>query len=418
MVSFSYENNCKAFSPFRQAIDTVFTYNSEISDMHKNIKTLTWFNFFTDFSLYAPIAIIYFAKVSGSYTLGMSIFSIVMISSALFEVPTGIFSDYIGRRKTVIFGALSAVLFTIFYAMAQSYWILVIGALFEGLARSFYSGNNNALLHATLAETNDEHQYEEYLGRTSSMFQIAAAIAAIAGSLLASWSFTLIMWLSVIPQLICLFLSFKIIEPKVKIQESGNVYAHLKEAFWYFIHNKKLRLLSISSMVTHALGESTYNFRAAFIATLWPLWAIGFARSLSSIGASLSFHFSGRIIKKYGHFKILLVGCTANRVINILATTFVTVFSPLFMALTSLFFGLMVVAENSLMQKEFADKQRATMESLNSFGGNMLLGIVSILIGFIADLLSPSTAILLAQIAMIPVIYIYWKLFSNEKSSL
>jgi len=56
--------------------------------MHRNIKVLTWFNFFTDFKLYAPIAILYFAQVSGSFALGMSIFAISTVSAAIFEIPT------------------------------------------------------------------------------------------------------------------------------------------------------------------------------------------------------------------------------------------------------------------------------------------------------------------------------------------
>ena len=70
--------------------------------MKQNIRILTWFTFFTDFKLYAPLAIIYFAQVSGSFALGMAIFSIARISSALFEIPTGVFSDRIGRKKTII----------------------------------------------------------------------------------------------------------------------------------------------------------------------------------------------------------------------------------------------------------------------------------------------------------------------------
>jgi MFS family permease len=104
---------------------------------HRNIRILKWFNFFIDFRLYAPIAILYFSKVTGSFALGMSIFSITMIASALFELPTGIFSDKIGRRKTVILGATAAVLFSIFYAIGGSFWMIAIGAVFEGLSRSF-----------------------------------------------------------------------------------------------------------------------------------------------------------------------------------------------------------------------------------------------------------------------------------------
>src|SRR3989344_252313 len=110
--------------------------------MHKNIKLLTWFNFFTDFKLYAPIAILYFAQVSGSFALGMSIFSISTISSAIFEIPTGIYSDFIGKRKAIIFGAISAVIYSTLYAIGQSYLFLVVGAVFNGISQAFYSGNN------------------------------------------------------------------------------------------------------------------------------------------------------------------------------------------------------------------------------------------------------------------------------------
>lgn len=89
--------------------------------LDKNIRLLTWFNFFTDFRLYAPVAIIYFSSVTGSFALGMSIFSVSSISAAFFELPTGIFSDYIGRTKTVIAGSIAAAISVFFYALGFSY---------------------------------------------------------------------------------------------------------------------------------------------------------------------------------------------------------------------------------------------------------------------------------------------------------
>ena len=203
--------------------------------MNRNIKLLTWFNFFTDFKLYAPVAIIYFSQVSGSFALGMAVFSIATVSSAFFEIPTGIFSDMIGRKKTVILGAFFAVLYVVLYALGASFIFLAIGALLEGLSRSFYSGNNDALLHDSLSSEKQEHLYEKYLGRIGAMFQIALATSAVLGGVIAYWSFPLVMWLSVIPQIICLILAFKIIEPRAHIVESGNVYKHLIEASRLFV---------------------------------------------------------------------------------------------------------------------------------------------------------------------------------------
>jgi MFS family permease len=381
----------------------------------RNIKVLTWFNFFTDFKLYAPVAIIYFSRVSGSFALGMSIFSIAMISSALFEVPTGIFSDRIGRRKTVILGALCAVLYSVFYAWGQFYWILVIGAIFDGLSQSFYSGNNDALLHDTLAQTNDEHKYDEFLGRVSAMFQVALGVSAICGSILASWSFPFIMWLSVIPQLLCVLLSFLLVEPKINTKKSGNILYHFHHAYRNFLSNKKLRLLSLSSIIGFGFGEASYQFQSAFYNTVWPVWAIGIAKTLSNVGAAISFHFSGRLIKKFDSAKILVADNLFNRFMNIIATAFPSVLSPLLMSSTSIFFGVTTVARSSLMQKEFTNEQRATMGSLNSFAGSMFFGLVAFFVGLVADKLSPAHAFLILQLFMFANLLVYWKLFKHTR---
>ncbi len=382
--------------------------------LHKNIKILTWFNFFTNFKLYAPVAIIYFAKVTGSYAMGMSIFSIVMISSAIFEIPTGIFSDFIGRRKTVIFGSLASFIYATFYAFGGSFFFLMIGAIFEGLSKSFYSGNNDAFLHDTLAENKNEHQYDEFLGKVSSMFQVALAISAIFGSILANWSFALIMWLSVIPQFFCLCLSFFLIEPKIRSSKSGNIFEHLKEASSNFIKNKKLRLLSITSILGYGFGEANFLFQSAFYSTIWPIWAIGIAKTLSYLGATISFHISGKIIKKIGRVKILIIDNLYNRMVNILSTAFPTILSPLFMSTTSIFYGVTTVAKSALMQKEFKNEQRATMGSLNSLFGSIFFGILAFTLGYLADKVKPARALMSLQILQLINLWFYLKLFKND----
>jgi len=354
--------------------------------------------------------------VSDSFALGMSVFSIAMISSALFEIPTGVFSDRIGRQKTIILGATAAVFYSVFYAIGQSFWILAIGAVFEGLSRSFYSGNNDALLHDTLSENNAVDQYEEVLGKISSMFQLALGISAIVGGILATWSFPLIMWLSVIPQGICMLLAFKLREPTIHSHLSGNIFQHLQEAYKKFLCNKKLRLLSITHVIGYSFGEAGYQFQSAFYNTLWPVWAIGIAKTFSNVGAFFSFRFSGRLIKKYNTLRLILIDNIYSKVINIFSVLFPTILSPLLMSSTSIFFGITSVAKNSLLQKEFTSEQRATMGSLNSFAGSIMFGIIAFILGLVADLLSPARAILIFQILQITNIFLYFKLFKHHNT--
>ncbi|MFH1601625.1 MAG: MFS transporter [Candidatus Shapirobacteria bacterium] len=382
----------------------------------KNIKLLTWFNFFTDFKLYAPVAIIYFSQVSGSYVLGMSVFSIIMLSAAIFEVPTGIFSDLIGRRKTLILGALFSALGLVFYALGGSYFFLILGAILEGLSRSFYSGNNDALLYDTLAETQQEAEYHVFSGKVDSMFQVALAISAIIGTVIAHWSFSLVLWLSVLSQLTCLGISIFTIEPKIKIQETANVFAHIKEALKNFSKNAKLRHLSLASILDYALGESSYQFRSAFVNTLWPLWAIGISKALSHIGSALSYYFSGKLINKFTELNILIYKKVYGVIINILSLGFPTIISPALMSTTSFFHGVSMTAKNNLLQKEFSSEQRATMGSLNSLFGSLTFSAVSLLLGLFADKIGPTKALLLLQPASLSVLYLYCKLKKKYSS--
>ena len=381
----------------------------------KNVRLLKIFNFLIGFSLFAPLAIIYFSKVSGSFTLGASIFGITMLASALLEVPTGIWSDKVGRKGTIILGSWARVIAFILYAIGLSYWWLVAGAIFEGLSRSFYSGNNDALLYDTLADNGLEDQYSEHLGKTSSTEQLALAISAGVGSIIANFSFTYLMWFSVISQVIMLIISYGFIEPKSRRKLNTNIYSDLKEAVSLFVHNKKLRLLSITSIIDYSFSEMMYQFRAAFINTVWPLWAVGFANVLSNLGATISFYYSGKILRKFKATSLLFFDTIRGKITGLISYGLPSLFSPLLMATGSLMFGVNTVAENKLMQAEFSDHQRATMSSLNSLGGSLGLAGMSVLLGGLADAMSPAKALLTLNIISMPIIYLYYLLFKHSR---
>lgn len=383
--------------------------------LKKNIKLLSIFNFLIGFSLFSPLAILYFSQVSGSYTLGTSIFGATMLSSAIFEVPTGILSDKIGRKYTMVLGSWSRLLAYVFYAVGFSYWWLLIGGIFEGLSRSFYSGNNDALLYNTLADENRLDSYEESQGKVSSTEQLAMGISAGLSGLIAIFSFHYLLWFSVAIQVALLIVSYLIIEPSFRKKLNTNVIAHTKEAVILFIKNKKLRLLSIASIISYSTSELKWQFGSAFVATVWPLWAIGISKMLPSFGASVSFYFSGKLIRKFKAITVLLFDSIYGKVISFISLLFPGIFSPILMSTPSLLFGVSNVAEKTLMQHEFSDHQRATMSSLNSLGGSIGFAIMSVVLGGLADSLGPAEALIILTVIGLPVIYLYWRIFKDHQ---
>ncbi len=381
--------------------------------MLRNIKLFYYLNFFTDFRFYYPVAILYYSQVTGSFALGMSIFSIATVSATIFELPTGIFSDFLGRKRTVILGSFTALTSVFFYALGGNFLFLAAGAIFEGLSRSFYSGNNSALLYDSLAQKNQLDKYEEISGKTSSMSQFSAGIAAILGGILGAYSFSLVFWLSAISQLICFGLSFLFIEPKKVSQESTNIFSHLKEAVMNFRRNNKLRLLSLSDILSFGIGEAQWVFRSAFVVLVWPAWALGIAQAMANIGATLGFFFAGSLIKRFGKFQLLIFASVYGRIAGFIALIFPNIFSPILQSSGSAFFGTNNVIIGSLMQKEFSGQQRATMGSLNSFAGSLLFAVFALILGWIADKTGVIYALIIVNTLLIPITFIYYKISKN-----
>ncbi len=385
--------------------------------IHKNIQLLAWFNFCLDFRIYNAIAIIYFAQISGSYTLALWLFSLVSISSSLFEIPTGVFSDMIGRKKTLILGQIASILAVTWYALWWSFLLLAIGAILEWLSRSLFSWNNSALLYDSLKEIWEEKSFSEYEWRVNSMYQIALAISALIWSIVLLYeSFQILFFLSIIPQIIGLIIASQIIEPKLHDKKiSVNIFSHLSEAFSNFRKNFKLQILSIASITNNTLDASIHKFFPVLIAILWPNWAIPLAKVCSHIFATIWFRISGRLVKKFWEYKILLWDHSLNYIIGLLIIVYPTIATPLIKSITSLGFWIGSTAENSLLQKEFSDSQRATMGSFNSLAGSIAFWIWSLCLWYVADSIGIISALLFAQILSWITIFFYWFLYKKYK---
>ena len=386
----------------------------------RNIALLGIFNFCCDFRIYAPIAVVYFAHVTGSYALAVLLFSIAKIASTALEVPTGIVSDRVGRKLTIIAGQLASIVSIACYALAGDFRMLAVGAAFEGLAFSCFSGNNEALLYDTLKDENRHDQYADYQGRVSSMFQIALATsAALAAVALLGFGMRLLFLLSVIPQVVGLVVAFLFHEPAQHDRRfETNLFAHLTDAFVAFARNARLRDLSVASILGFAIGEANHMFYPAFFALLWPSWALGIAGFLTHGFAALGFRAAGRSIRRFGELRVLVWSSVASKVLVLGAVAIPNATSPAVSSLASLLFGPNVIAQGSLMQKGFTDAQRATMASLIAFGGNLLFALVVYALGALADRVGPRYALLTAEILAISVPLLYWRLYRSVTADL
>ena len=266
----------------------------DMSPTRRNVRLLGWFNFCNDFRIYGPVMVVYFAQVTGSYADAVLILAIAKIGSSLFELPTGVFSDFVGRRKTLLSGQIANILCIAAYGAGSSFTVLAIGALLEGLSFALFSGNQDAFLYDTLKDEEAQQEFAEYQGRLSAMFQAALAVSALVSAIVLLWlPLRSLFWLSLVPQTVGLVIGFLTTEPARhgRVIET-NLLAHLRDALVPFRRDAKLRDVSIAAMLGFALGEAKHMFFPAYFATLWSSSGLGIASMLTHAFAMLGFRAS------------------------------------------------------------------------------------------------------------------------------
>ncbi|QUQ67126.1 MFS transporter [Kutzneria sp. CA-103260] len=388
--------------------------NSADQTVTRNVRLLSWFNFFGDFRMYGPIMVIYFAQVTGSYTAAASLLAVKMLSSAAFEVPTGVLSDRLDRRGTMIAGAVVMVAAHLGYAGASGYGLLLAAVVLEGLATSLWSGNNESLLYDTLLEAGREEEFPRHSGRVNSMFQIALALAAAIGGVVAgAWSPRVVVVLSVVPQVLCVLVALRVREPRVHGPLESNVLVHLGSALRGIRRNPVLRRMTLVSALRYS-SESAAQLSPVFVAGLWPLWALGLWRTFGHGMSFVGFRVSGWVIGRVGAARTLLFGELFDNVANFVALVKPTVFSPVLLGSPA--YGMSTIAQQTLLQREFTDRERATMGSLASLLGSVLYALVALGAGLVADRWGIVPALLAIQAVALIALPLAWWVHAHASS--
>ncbi len=377
--------------------------------------------FFGGMTFYYPVAVLAYAQIAGSFTAAMSVFSIYSLSQFLMELPTGILSDKMGRKKTIIAGSICEVLATILYVAAfdspHGLYILLAGAFLNGTSGAFFSGNNEAMLHDSLTYYRQEKYFAHLIGRQQSMEQLALAFTGLAAAfvLWLGYGYKMLFILTLAPVIASLLCAWLTIEP-IKKTESEPLPSlhHFVKSLKLIVQNKTLLLLTIATVWRKGWGESSNNLMPAFIGSLWSEKNVPLYRTMQSMMGFVTFWFSGKIVMHLGYARALIwsekismiVGCTAYSLNNMI--------SPFLMILTQVTYAMRITATSSLQQSHFSQEQRATMGSVISFLESVFKAFCLLVLGFLTDIFSPTHALLFTLMLTIPVHLVYKKIYRDD----
>ncbi len=142
--------------------------------------------FLGEFLPIAPVLILYYTANGLNSTQIFTIQAIFHVGVLLLEVPSGYLADVIGRRKTLVLGAVFYPLGVVVYALGHGFVAFVLAELAWAVSVSMRSGCDSALLFDSLRQLGREGEYRRFEGRCSLFARGGTAVSSVAGGLLAS----------------------------------------------------------------------------------------------------------------------------------------------------------------------------------------------------------------------------------------
>ena len=354
--------------------------------------------------LYA-LAIIYFEQITHSYALAMLVWSITSLTQTFTEVPTGIFSDKIGRRKTLICAAYSVLTAILLWALAGQFecmWLLFIGAVFWGLCDSLISGTLDALMYETMEELNQKENFPLFYAQTNFWNQFGLATSTLFAAFITYFfSLQTLAWLSLFTMIGQLITAYLFVEPKrITEQRKTTSMVHFFIAFRRLWRNKRLRFYAWFTLINESVGEAYTHIEAAYFQTLIKEWLINIMRFIKQVSGMLGFAFVP-YVKRFGMVRLFFTSVTVNEVLKTIGVVLNNTFSPFIMSLVNFCWGISSTAKTDILQQEFSPNQRATMQSIIEVIKGIMAAVIMYLFGVLADIFEPKTAIVATVIIKI-----------------
>ncbi len=372
-----------------------------------NTKKIAIVTFFSNLYFYNHIGTLYQQTRGLSLLQVSSIWSIIVGTIFLMEVPTGVLADKIGRKWSVVIALLLQTIGEFLYFFATGYFSFVLIAILAGLGYAFLSGANEALVYDSLPEENRGGEMKKSMGLIGSAYQLAFFVAPLVGGLIVSQlvlsNFLTAIFFTACSVAVAFLISLTLKEPQDRYKHSEqSPLAIFKEGFIQVKSSSKLKWLIAISVLTATFSNSLLSlYQPYFVKASVPTFWIGASLSLGGLLAFLIQKYAYLIEEKLGRFGFLVVTIWPG----IMYLLFAMVSLPALLIPIFVLAYASMEARNPLLSayknEQIKSKNRATVLSLINMFGMLYVALMGLAFGRIADYSIPIAFVSIGLLIML-----------------
>lgn len=370
---------------------------SDPNSFKANVFKICLHSFLTGTRPFLPIMFVYFSSLGLSFAQIGSLFSVMAISSLVFEIPAGSFSDRFGAKYSIMFSSLifSFVFFAVGYF--EDFYAFVLIFIAWGAAKAFYSGSDVTLIIESLKIQKRELKTSKYIGYKWSSFYGGLCFGGLLSPVIIVFGKEYAFYFSSVLYFLSIFLVATIRQPTLEKENAESIH-FVKTAGDYILFLKRGK----DFLLTHALAKYLLILNVILVTC-----SMVFFQYLQHILKEANvaeenfgyyyavFTFCAAVVSRKSHTVDNSMGMK-NSILLVFLVTLVSLFgslcrSPFFLALTPIVLmqvqaGLSIPLMTTYLNKFIDSHHRTTLNSMKSFSGGVTLAVISSGVGYLADM--------------------------------
>lgn len=362
---------------------------------------------------------------------GLDLFQVMIVNMAfmignfIFEIPTGAYADYFGRKKSIVLSSFFLMIGLFIYFESSSIWMFITAEVIAALAFTFASGALDAWMVDSL-------EAKGYTGKVDFIFshaviigKIAVLLAGLIGGYMGSVSLALPFGAGAVVAFASLLVAVFFIKEDFVSKKSLNVAGSLNQlrkvaldSVTYGIKHKVVLWLIFSSILATFAFQSLNMYWAPRMNTLVgdKVWLMGWIWAGMSLAMISGGFIVKELLKKEKTYSWIMIVTALFLAIPIIISSLSEIFA---IALTSFLIyeigrGMLTPAHKAYLNRYIPSKQRATILSFDSMMGRLGATAGLVVLGWIAKNYSIQISWLISGCLLLLLIPIYLKARKQE----
>jgi len=319
--------------------------------------------------------------------LAETVFHIV---SLIFEIPSGILADVLGRKKMLIVSTVMRMIGDVVMILSNNLFMVCLSIAFHALNYNFSSGSGDALAYDSLKQASMESRFEKYESNQFIIYRLCSGISTLCAGFALTIGHRIAYGTGIVTGIIQLMVLASLQEVYADGHKPGSdsrVFQRLLSCFREsFAFLKEIRS-AIGLMLCNSLVGAVDILLLFFLQAKLPEkgipdWGLGLALLFMQLGGIVG----SRLILKFPKVSYRVIFAVS---VALVAVGFLAEHSPLYWAaalggfIAAVGDDALQVRTNALLQDMFPSEQRATLTSVESFTFSVIMIVLSPLAGVV-----------------------------------